>query len=104
VPRDQHTWIRREAVSFEGTAPDKDAAIAAWKEHWPKFRDARTKAEWREIKESQNRSHKQNLRYDYLNIRGRLSARQCATIEAELAADGPVAAWLVELLAINRTA
>src|SRR5882724_11358579 len=67
VSAEQRTWVRRPAVSFEGTAPTKDEALALWREYWPQCRDARTEAEWRELKADQDRSQKQNLRYDYLN-------------------------------------
>jgi hypothetical protein len=56
VPNDQRTWVRRPAVSFEGTAPTKSDAIARWKDNWPLFRNARTEAEWEELAEDQNRS------------------------------------------------
>ena len=37
VPNDQRTWVKREAVSFTGTAPTLDEALADWKEHWQSF-------------------------------------------------------------------
>lgn len=98
VPNDQRTWVRRPAVSFEGTAPTKNDAIARWKDNWPLFRNARTEAEWDQLAEDQNRSRKQNLRYDNLAIRGRLSVETRADVETELAAEGPSPAWLLQLL------
>jgi hypothetical protein len=69
-----------------------------WKDNWPLFRDARTEAEWQELAEDQSRSRKQNLRYDFLAIRGRLPAQACADVEAELAAEGHPPDWLLPLL------
>jgi hypothetical protein len=41
-----------------GSAPTQKAAIAAWKTHWPKFRDARSEGEWHDPKAAQERARK----------------------------------------------
>jgi hypothetical protein len=98
VPNDQRTWVKREAVSFAGTAPTLDEALADWREHWPKFLTARSEEGWAQLKEDQDRARKQNLRYDYLKIKGRLAKDTQERVERELSAAGPVPDWLSALI------
>lgn len=48
--------------------------------------------------EDQDRSRKQNLRYDYLKVQGQLTPALRQRIEAELAQPGPPPGWLTDLL------
>jgi hypothetical protein len=92
----------RPGLSFaaESTAPTMKAAIAAWKAAWPKFRDARTDAEWHDIKADQDWSQKKIMIIDALKLR--ITDAQRAELQVEMGRTTPAPRWLVELLQ-NRT-
>lgn len=91
--------VARPALGGEaqGTAATQKAAREAWKRAWPKFRDARTDAEWHDIKAAQEHSAKLLMIADARKRPG-LSADQLVELRAEAARPGPAPHWLRALL------
>ena len=98
---EQGDWQTRQSIDFRGTAPTRKAAIAAWKSHWPKFRDARTDAEWHDAKVEQDFSRKRMMILDAKKL-PRLSDRQKQDLEREMSQAGPAPHWLQEMVKRRR--
>jgi hypothetical protein len=81
----------------EDTSPTRKAAEWAWKQHWPKFRDARTEAEWHDAKASQDTSEKRIMIHDARKLPG-LTIADLDQLTDEAGRPGPAPHWLVELL------
>jgi hypothetical protein len=84
----------------QGTAATMKAAQFAWKAHWPKFRDARSEAEWHDAKEAQDNSEKKLMILDARKIAG-LTSEQQAELTAEMGRPGPAPHWLRKLVRVS---
>jgi hypothetical protein len=101
APNEDRTWVRRAALRFHGTAATKKAAIAAWKQAWPRFRDARTEAEWHDLKAEQDRGEKKIMIYDAYKLPG-VTPEIREELQREMGRPGPAPHWLLEMIERGR--
>lgn len=97
VPLEERTWTSRPALRFQGTAPTLKAAVAAWRQAWPAFRDARTEAEWHDLKAEQEHSEKRLLVYDALKLPG-VTPQIRTQLEQEMGRRGAAPYWLRQMI------
>lgn len=92
-------WSGRPRMTgaAEGSAPSRSAAKAAWRRHWPKFRDALSDAEWFDLREAQDFSRKRIDLQDALHKP--ISAQERAALQQEMARPGATPEWVKTILA-----
>jgi hypothetical protein len=81
---------------LQGTAPTRKAAEAEWKRNWPKFRDARSEADWHDARESQDQSRK---KIDIFDAGQKpISKEERLALREEAMRKGPTPEWVKAIL------